>query len=79
MLDQCRKVKAVHSLQIKEWLKEAISLCPMNGCWNLCVNFLGGCVVLQCSENILQKKVLSKNLFKSVSGFVLVIADILCI
>lgn len=45
---------------------------------NLCVNLVGGCVVLQCFENILQKNVLSTNLFKSVSGFVLVIADVSC-
>lgn len=43
-----------------------------------CVNLLGGCVVLQCSENILQRNVLFTNLFKSVCGFVLVIADGLC-
>lgn len=45
---------------------------------NLCVNLLGSCVVLQFSDNILQKNVLFTNLVKSVSGFVLVIVDISC-
>lgn len=45
---------------------------------NLCVNLLGVCVVLQCSENILQKNVLFTNRLKNISGFVWAIGDVSC-
>lgn len=79
LLDQCREVqlKLCILYRLSSWRMQ-YHFVQWTAVGKLCVNLLSGCVVRQCSENILPKNVLFKNLFKSVSGFVLVIAGVSC-